>query len=174
MTEQEFARVKELWLLIHGERAIKGAINAVDGIIVLQLPHNHPLYDSLVTAMIVQYVKAFSHNYDIGKLGADILPSNSENVLKIHNTLLGLRDKVYAHTDSHNIRTDKYGPANQVEFVYDGESMSVSLPFFDIRHENFVTYKQYFVSVLELVTAKKDLLIIYFRNTGQTPSSAGT
>lgn len=173
MTEQEFERVKELWQLIYAERAIQGAISAVDCIVSHQLPHDHPLYDSLVTAMVVQYGKPFSNN-DIGKLQTDILPTQFDDALSVHQTLLDLRCKVYAHTDSHNIKTAKYGPVNQAQFEYDGESMKLFVTYFDIRPENFIKYRRYFAEVLQRVTAKKDLFIISLRHEGHAPASPGT
>jgi hypothetical protein len=61
------------------------------------LGEDSPLYFPLVAGLICLYGKPFKANRGVGKLPIDMVP---KELLELHNDLILIRDKLYAHSDS--------------------------------------------------------------------------
>ena len=105
---------RQFWQLFYAKKSFEHVITACQFIIDEHLDNEHPLYYPLVTAMHVCYSKPFKVSHGAGQLSEKIVPPEHAQV---HRTLIHMRDKMFAHTDTNAIALDDTEAAHEVRFV---------------------------------------------------------
>jgi hypothetical protein len=97
MTEAEFEDAKKFWLMFQARETFKAVHQGCLELVRSELPETSPLYFPLITGLICLYGKPFKPNRGAGKLPIEMVP---EEYLGVHNQLIVIRDKLYAHSDA--------------------------------------------------------------------------
>jgi hypothetical protein len=97
MTETEFAEAKKFWLMFQANETFKAVHQGCLELVSSRLSQESPLYFPLVAGLICLYGKPFKHSRGVGKLPIEMVP---KKYLDVHNDLITIRDKLYAHSDA--------------------------------------------------------------------------
>lgn len=152
MTLREFGEIKDLWKLIQAEVAIQQVINSAMYILANNLDADDPLYHPLLAAIYTLYARAFTDNRYIGMLSEDIVPEHSK---AIHKEMISLRHGMFAHSATHNLKTDKFGPVLQAWFTFSGESApTMFTTSIELPREKLEILHRYFMRMEHLIHEK--------------------
>jgi hypothetical protein len=97
MTEAEFAEAKRFWLMFQANETFRAVHRGCLELVSSGLSQESPLYFPLVAGLICLYGKPFKRSEGVGKLPIEMVP---EEHLNLHNDLITIRDKLYAHSDA--------------------------------------------------------------------------
>ena len=97
MTDTEFEDAKKFWLMFQAKETFKAVHRGCLELVRSGLSETSPLYFPLIAGLICLYCKPFKHNEGVGKLPIEMVP---EEQLSLHNQLIVIRDKLYAHSDA--------------------------------------------------------------------------
>jgi hypothetical protein len=96
MTPDEYSDIKQLHKFAIAYDAFTEVSKACEDIIARELKSDDPLYHVMTIGIVTLYCRPFTKSARIGKLSADLVPTEFEWV---HSSLLELRDKAFAHSD---------------------------------------------------------------------------
>ena len=97
-------------LRIHASYAFKTVVSFCKHILETPIEMTDPAYTALIVAIYTTYGRPFTNCWGFGKLTADLIPADQK---ELHDDLMNLRDKLYAHADKDIIHED-YGPMNDI------------------------------------------------------------
>ena len=97
MTDIEFEDAKRLWLMFEAREAFEAVHQGCLELVRSGLREASPLYFPLAAGLICLYGKPFKFNKGVGNLPIEMVP---EEFLDLHNDLIIIRDKLYAHSDA--------------------------------------------------------------------------
>ena len=97
MTDAEFEDAKKFWLMLQAKETFKAVHQGCLELVHSGLSETSPLYFPLVAGLICLYCKPFKYNRGVGKLPIEMVP---EEQLSLHNQLIVIRDKLFAHSDA--------------------------------------------------------------------------
>jgi hypothetical protein len=95
MTKAPYNERIEFWKFQHASITFSEVAQLCDLILKRQIVSGHPLHASLMTALHILYGRPFKQRAEV-KLSEDIVPAGYRNT---HDSLINMRDKIYAHTD---------------------------------------------------------------------------
>ena len=104
---------------IHASYAFETVVNVCRHILETPIPIVAPSYGSLIVAIYTTYGRPFTNCWGFGKLDADLIPNDQKD---LHDNLMTLRDKLYAHADK-DIIHDDYGPMNDIRISISPEGV---------------------------------------------------
>jgi hypothetical protein len=97
MTDAEFAEAKKFWLMFQANETFKAVYRGCLESVSSGLSQDSPLYFPLVAGLICLYGRPFKKSEGVGKLPIEMVP---KEYLDLHNDLITIRDKLYAHSDA--------------------------------------------------------------------------
>jgi hypothetical protein len=97
MTDIEFEDAKQFWLMFEAKEAFKAVHQGCLELVRSGLGEDSPLYFPLIAGLICLYGKPFKFNEGVGKLPIEMVP---KELLDLHNDLIIIRDRLYAHSDA--------------------------------------------------------------------------
>jgi hypothetical protein len=102
MTETQFAEAKKYWLMFQANETFKAVHRGCLELVSSGLSQESPIYFPLVAGLICLYGKPFKKSEGVGKLPNKMVPKEH---LPLHNDLITIRDKLYAHSDANETVT---------------------------------------------------------------------
>ena len=97
MTNTEFDEAKKFWLMFQANETFKAVHQGCLELVRSGLSEASPLYFPVVAGLICLYGKPFKRSKGVGKLQIEMVP---EEHVSVHNQLIVIRDKLYAHSDA--------------------------------------------------------------------------
>jgi hypothetical protein len=88
---------QEVWLMFQANKTFKAVHQGCLELVPSGLSETSPLYFPVVAGLICLYGKPFKYNEGVGKLPIEMVP---EEHLSLHDQLIVIRDKLYAHSDA--------------------------------------------------------------------------
>jgi hypothetical protein len=136
MTESEFEDAKKFWLMFQARETFKAVHQGCLELVRSELPETSPLYFPLIAGLICLYGKPFKKSHGVEKLPIELVP---EKYLAIHNQIIVIRDRLYAHSDADktvNVGNLYFG---ELRYVRDAVEPGYRVPPLHIRPEFFTT-----------------------------------
>jgi hypothetical protein len=97
MTDAEFEDAKQFWLMFQAKETFKAVHQGCLELVRSGLSETSPLYFPTIAGLICLYGKPFKNNKGVGKLPIEMVPKEQ---LSLHNQIIVIRDKLYAHSDA--------------------------------------------------------------------------
>lgn len=149
MTKNEFEEAKELWKLIQAEVSVRNAIAAADCVIRQGIDDKDQLYHALIASVYTLYGRPFTRGDGVGKLSADFIPAISKG---IHEEMMLLRDKMFAHNDALTLTSKQFGPVSQAWFTFKGGGEPIVVaPALVLPSEKLVLTIKYMIGIKDLI-----------------------
>lgn len=156
MTDTEFEDAKKFWLMFQARETFKAVHQGCLELVRSGLSETSPLYFPLIAGLICLYGKPFKYNKGVGKLPIEMVP---EEHVSVHNQLIVIRDKLYAHSDATKTVIAGILPFGELryfrwpgEFGYRIEHLHIAPEFFSkfmaVLAERMTGKTQYYVDRL--------------------------
>ena len=124
MHEHSLEDRRLFWRMSYAKAAFSHCQTICRFIIDENIGEESAIYYPLICALHVCYSKPFKLSRGIGKLTEEIIPPD---YLYIHQMLIHMRDKIFAHTDSDAVDYEDSEVANEVRFVFDGKYLNTKI-----------------------------------------------
>jgi hypothetical protein len=109
----------EFWKFQHASVTLAEATKLCDQIIKQKIDSGHPLLTSMMTTLHVFYGRPFKQRPEV-RISETIVPQNYKS---LHDELINMRDKIYAHMDVDGPKTTNENSLNKVGvFIHGGEA----------------------------------------------------
>jgi hypothetical protein len=109
----------EFWKFQHASVTLAEATKLCDQIIKQKIDFGHPLLTPMMTTLHIFYGRPFKQRPEV-RISETIVPKNYKS---LHDELIGMRDKIYAHMDIDGPKTASESSLNKVGvFIHGGEA----------------------------------------------------
>ena len=130
---EEFEAARNLWRMEFAFHTFQAVLTGIKVLLESKRQSNDPEYYPLTVGLICLYARPFTGNRPVGPLSEEIVPSN---YLDLHQSLIALRHKLFAHSDvSALTRPDDY--PNELVVYNDGKKIAFTMTRFFAEPEFF-------------------------------------
>jgi hypothetical protein len=126
---EDFQAACSLWQMESGCYSFEAARAGIHTVLELKLTSDSVEYYPLVVGIICLYARPFTNNRPVGPLAEEIVPDEHRD---LHDTILGIRHKLFAHSDASVVlKADDY--LNDVVIKNDGKTLRAIILRFAIE-----------------------------------------
>jgi hypothetical protein len=126
---EDFETARSLWQMEFGSYSFEAVRHGIRSVPERKLTSNSVEYYLLVVGIISLYARPFTNNRPVGPLTEEIVPDEYRD---LHNTIIGIRHKLFAHSDgSVVLRADDY--LNDVVIKNDGKMLRAIVQRFAVE-----------------------------------------
>jgi len=156
---------RELWLLVYATNSCKLVHHLCDDILSGLYIEGDSTYTGIINAIYVVYGRTFHWCRGIGRLTNDDLPLES---MAMHNEMISLRDKLYAHKDidGYQVESEIFNTVRAV--VIDGAITMVSNELIP-RRPKIQTIMKHVENLVEHFEQRSKVLLKKIRRPGWPP-----